>query len=116
MNYENIIELLLLEFPDIKDKLETEDYLSDLPHCIFEITLIPFVKSKCKNSEEKELLKLGVFLEKMSMCEDMKVRELMNVSFLEPIVLDDKEVLSVLKNYLGEKTLMELDYWENRYR
>lgn len=116
MNYENIIELLLLEFPDIKDKLETEDYLSDLPHCIFEIILIPFVKSKCKNPEEKELLKLGVFLEKMSMCEDMKVRELMNVSFLEPIVLDDKEVLSVLKNYLGEKTLMELDYWENRYR
>lgn len=116
MNYENIIKLLLLEFPDIKEKLETEEYLSNLPHCIFEIILIPFVKNKCKNSEEKELLKLGMFLEKMSMCEDMKVRELMNVSFLEPIVLDDKEVLSVLKNYLGKKTLMELDYWENRYR
>lgn len=116
MNYENIIELFLLEFPNLKEQIETEDYLSDLPHCIFEIILIPYVKKICKKSEKKELMKLGIFLEEMAMCEDVKVKELLNVSFLEPIVLDDKEVLAVLQSHLGEKTLMELDYWRNRYR
>jgi len=116
LNYENIIALLLLEFPNLKEKIETEDYLSDLPHCIFEIILIPYVKKICNKLEKKELVKLGIFLEKMAMCEDVKVRELLNVSFLEPIVLDDKEVLFVLQNYLEKKTLMELDYWINRYK
>lgn len=116
MNYENTIKLLLLEFPNLKEKIEEEDYLKDLPHCIFEIILIPYVIKICENLGKKELAKLGVFLEKMAMCEDVKVRELLNVSFLEPIVLEDKEVLSVLQNYFKKRTLAELDYWENRYR
>lgn len=116
MNYENIIELLLFEFPNLKENIEAEDYLNDLPHCIFEIVLIPYVKKICENLEKKKLVKLGIFLEKMAMCEDVKVRELLNVSFLEPVVLKDKEVLSVLQNHLEKKTLAELNYWENRYR
>lgn len=116
MKYENIIELLLQEFPNLKEKIEQEDYLSDFPHCIFEMILIPFVKQLCEDVKKNELLKLGVFLDKMAVCEDAKVRELLNVSFLESIVLDDKKVISILRDYLGTKTLMELDYWENRYK
>lgn len=116
MNYENIIELLLLEFPNLKEKIEAEDYLSNLPHCIFEIILIPYMKKICENYEKKELVKLGAFLEKMAVCEDVKVRELLNVSFLEPIALEDIEILPILQNYLEKNTLMELDYWQNRYR
>lgn len=116
MNYKNIIELLLLEFPNFKEKLEIENYLSDLPYCVFEMILIPYVKKICEEAEKEELIKLETFLEKMAMCEDMKVQELFHISFLEPIVLDDKQILYILQNYFGEKSLKELDYWKKRYR
>lgn len=115
MNYETIVELLLFEFPRLKEKIEAEDYLTNLPHCIFEIILLPYVRKICDDFETKELVKLGAFLEQMAVCEDGNVRELLNVSFLEPMVLGEKEMLSVLRNFLGEITLVELDYWENRY-
>lgn len=116
MNYENIIELLLNEFPNLKERLETEDYLNSLPHCIFEIVLIPYVKKLCEDLKKEELNKLGIFLERMELCEDIKVKELFNVSFLEPIILGEKELLTVLQNYLGRKSLEELGYWEKRYK
>lgn len=36
MDYKNVIALLLIEFPDLKEKLDEDDYLSDLPHCILD--------------------------------------------------------------------------------
>ena len=115
MNYDNIIELLLWEFPNLKEGLEEDYYLKDLPHCIFEMILIPYVKKICENVEKEDLIKLGNFLEKMAICEDKKVNELLNVSFLEPIVLADKELIPFLENHLGKKSLEELDYWQKRY-
>jgi len=115
LNYENVIELLLQEFPNLRKGLEADDYLSDLPHCIFEIILVPYVKKLCENEEKEDLIKLGKFLEKMAICEDEKVNELLNVSFLEPIVLADKKIIPFLQNHLGKMTLKELDYWQNRY-
>jgi len=115
MNYENIIDLLLQEFPNIKEGLETDNHLSGLPHCIFEILLLPYVKNLCQNKEKEELTRLGNFLENMATCKDNKVNELFNVSFLEPIVLADKELISFLQNYLGKKSLEELHYWQKRY-
>lgn len=115
MNYGNIIDLLLQEFPLMKEHLEAENYLSGLPHCIFEILFLPYVKNLCQNQKKEELIRLGNFLENMASCKDNKVKELLNVSFLEPIVLADKEVLSSLQNYLGKKSLEELHYWQKRY-
>ncbi len=115
MDYKNVIALLLIEFPDLKEKLDEDDYLSDLPHCIFEIILIPYIKKLCENKNNKDLEKLGAFLEKMAICNDRKVNELLNVSFLEPIVLADKELLPFLQHYLGKKSLEELNYWLARY-
>ena len=51
----------------------------------------------------------------MAICNDRKVSELLNVSFLEPIVLADKELLPFLQHYLGKKSLEELNYWLARY-
>ncbi len=115
MNYENVIELLLGEFPNLKESLEADDYLSDLPHCIFEMIVIPYVKKMCETAEKGGLINLGKFLEKMAICEDKKVNELLNVSFLEPIVLADEEVIPFLQSYLGKRTIEELDYWQKRY-
>ncbi len=105
-----------MEFPDLQETLDENNYLSDLPHCIFEIILIPYVKKLCENKNSKNLEKLGAFLEKMAICSDKKVNELLNVSFLEPIVLADKELLLSLQRYLGKKSLEELNYWLVRYK
>ena len=99
----------------MKESLDAEDYLCGLPHCIFEIILLPYVKNLCENKEESKLIRLGNFLENMAVCSDKKVNELFNVSFLEPIVLADRELLPSLQSYLGKKSLEELDYWQKRY-
>ena len=115
MNYENIIELLQQEFPDIKERIEAEDYISGLPHCIFEIIVVPYVKNLCENNRKEELTRIGNFLENMAACSDKGVTNLLSVSFLEPIVLADREIIPCLQNYLGKETLKELNYWQKRY-
>lgn len=115
MNYESIIELLLNELPNLKENLELDDNLNGLPHCIFEIVLIPFTKKLCMDSKQADLIRLGNFLEEMARCKDKRVNELLNVSFLEPIVLADNKIIPVLQNYLGKKSLEELAYWQKKY-
>lgn len=115
MNYDNIIELLLQEFPDIKEQLEEEEYISGLPHCIMEIIFLPYVKKLCADRRKDQLTRVVTFIEIMAICSDQKVNELLSVSFLEPIVLADSEMLPSLEGYLGKKSLEELNYWRQRY-
>lgn len=113
MNYNNILELLLIEFPELEKEMLENDYLHDLPHCFFDIIFVPYISNACK--EKKELLsKVGDFLEQMAICSDIKVKELLNVSVLEPLVLE-RNVTPVLCKYLKKETIGELQYWEERY-
>lgn len=66
-------------------------------------------------SDKGNLEKIGVFLERMATSEDEMVRELLNVSVLEPLVLEDG-AFEILQGYLGKKTTIELQYWLNRYK
>lgn len=115
INYDNVIEVLLFKFPALKEELMLNDHLCDLPHCIFEIIVIPYVKQLCENNDAEVLKQIGEFLEQMALSSDKKVNEVLNVSFLEPIVLGDRGILPLFRNYLGNKASQELMYWENRY-
>jgi len=116
MDYENIIEYLVKNFPDIQEKLNEEEYLAGLPHCIFEIVLIPYVSGLCEMGAAGCLIRVGELLEQMVECDDIKVKELVSVSFFEPIVLADEKMIPVLQEYLRPKSLEELRYRQNRYR
>ena len=115
MDYSNILEQLLLEFPELKEDRNDNEHLQDLPHCFFDIVFVPFIVNACKNEKQELLVKVGGFLEQMAFCDDKKVRELLNVSILEPLVLEKENMISFLKHFLGKETLKELEYWEKRY-
>lgn len=114
MNYENIVELLLMEFPRIKKEDAYDDDLLDLPHCVFGIVFVSYVVKLCKNRNDSILIKVGEFLERMALSEDVNVRNVLEVSVLESLVYDDDYNLikGDLKHYLKELTLKEIQYWE----
>lgn len=115
MNYSNILEQLLFKFPELKKDMDDNDYLQDLPHCFFDIILVGYIISACKNGDKNLLVRAGEFFEQMALCDDENVRELLNVSLLEPLVLEKENVIPILKNYFGKETLKELKYWLKRY-
>ena len=44
MEYQNIIETLLINFPELSTKYDNEkDYIEGLPHLIFEILFVPYL-------------------------------------------------------------------------
>lgn len=115
MNYSNILAQLLLKFPELREDMDDNDYLQDLPHCFFDIILVGYIISASKNEDKKLLVRAGEFFEQMALCDDEKVRELLNVSLLEPLVLEKENVIPILRNYFGQNTLKELEYWQKRY-
>lgn len=112
LKYDDVIELLLIEFPEIATYLKEEEYLQGLPHCIFGICFVTFVEKLCGDSREKDLSKVGFFLEKLEMFGDNKIKELVNVSFLEPFVYgNEKKEVMYLRSFLGKETKKDLDCW-----
>lgn len=112
LKYDDVIELLLIEFPEIAVYLQEEEYLQGLPHCIFDICFVSFVEELCRDSREKDLSKVGFFLEKLETSENDKIIELVNVSFLEPFVYgNEKKRVMYLRSFLGKETKKDLDCW-----
>ena len=117
MEYKTIIQLLLETFPDFRLSMAGEEDLLELPHCVFDMFLVPFVEKLCREEQKEELVNIGIFFESMETCTDKKVKELLNVSFLEPFILggSDKEI-AYLEGYLKKQTLKDFRYWLRRSR
>lgn len=118
MNYDNVIGKLMLKFPDLKKQLKDpeNDYLEGLPHCVFDIIVIPYIVEACENNNHEILNGMSDFLEEMALCEDEKVGEVLSVSFLEPVVLAERNrIVGMLESVLKEKTLKELEHWKEVY-
>ncbi len=112
MEYETIVNLLLEKFPDFKLFMSGEEYLLDLPHCVFGMFFVPFVEKLCYEERREELIKVGIFLENMESSNDKKVKNLLNVSFLEPFTLGESDKhIAFLEGFLKEETLNDFRYW-----
>lgn len=112
MIYKKSIDLLCHEFPDISAELENHFELSGLPHCVFDILFVPYILKISSKKDVQELKKIGNFLEQMAVSSDSNVRELLNVSVLEPLIQSKESAIEILKAYLGENTQKEMQYWE----
>lgn len=47
---------------------------------------------------------MGDFLEQMARSTDISVKELLNVSVLEPLVLEEENIVSILKKVFGARS------------
>lgn len=117
MNYKNVISILLDAIPDFGSYIDSEEDLLELPHCIFDMFFVPFVEKLCEKRCTDYLVIVGEFLESMELTNDKKLKELLNVSFLEPFILgNSNERILYLKKFLKEETLIDFKYWTQRYR
>ncbi len=117
MNYENVICILIDTIPDFKNYLDSEEDLLELPHCIFDMFFVPFVEELCKKKHTDYLVIIGEFLEKMELTNDIKLKELLNVSFLEPFILgNSNQQIEYFEKFLKGETLKDFRYWIQRYK
>ena len=107
MKYDNLINELFVWFPMLKSEYEQEgDYIEGFPHLCYSIVFVPFVIQACLVDDEDKIQSICDFMECMANSdgEDERVSELLVVSVLESI-LSEREVIHLLKRYLGTHTL-----------
>lgn len=117
MNYENVVCILLDTVPDFRNYIDSEENLVELPHCIFDMFLVPFVEELCKKRCSDYLVIIGEFFETMENTNDIKLKELLNVSFFEPFILgnSNKQII-YFEKFLKKETLKDYKYWIQRYK
>ena len=108
MKYINLVEMLILKIPEIKNLYEKEiNWWGDEEpgaHNIFGDIVNPYFLCLLKTEETQEHLKrVFDFLEEMAKSEDKLVQEVLNCTVLERLG-DDKEILKRASKYMGQKT------------
>ena len=96
MDYDTITNDFISRFPELALKHEETNNLwkDDIipPHCFFGYVLNGYVTELLReNSNKKQLEKIFRFYEEMARCEDVQVRNLLQVTLLE--YLWDKETI-----------------------
>lgn len=109
MNYDNILNVLFDKIPEIKnfyEKKKQEDLVDDDTgkHIVFGLVVTPYILDEVNNNGEN-VKQIFDFLEDMTFCEDVKVREILDFTILEQFVDEGKKQLDILKNFMHENTL-----------
>ena len=113
---DEIIDHLIDIFPELEQDIDNEDYFHDSPHLVFEGVLLPWTRRWIEKKRRKKLRQLADLLEEMLLCADNKYTpNVVEVSYLEPLVLADSDLISELLPYLHKNTLKSLQYWQKRY-
>jgi hypothetical protein len=109
MEYKNLISLFINNFPElnIESMKEVESWGDEeIPvHVFFGNILIPFLEQSLVTMDKPELLqRIFIFLEKMALSDDKKVREVLSDSILE-VLGDDDQQLKNARGFMKERTL-----------
>ena len=113
---DEIIDHLIDSFPELEDEINKEIYYNFSAHLVFDMILFPRVMEWAENNQTEKLKKLSDLLEEMLLSMDnICIPNVVEVSFLETLVLEDGDIISKLKPYFQSQTLKSLQYWMNRY-
>ncbi|MFB0832735.1 hypothetical protein ACEU2D_24515 [Brevibacillus laterosporus] len=106
MEYNDLVQTLLVEIPELNPVYEEEiEWLKeDLPHVIFGIVFNPYlIEILNLHDQEKKLKAIFIFLEKMAMSSDEKVKEVLVTTILESL-LTERNIIVKAKHYMGSVT------------
>ena len=113
---DEIIDHLIDIFPELEDEINEEIYYNFSAHLVFDMILFPRVMEWAENNQTEKLKKLSDLLEEMLLSTDnIWIPNVVEVSFLEALVLEDGDIISKLRPYFHTQTLKSLRYWMNRY-
>jgi hypothetical protein len=109
MNYNNMKGILLSEFPELINKCieysDSWDFLGEEgSHTVYGDLINKYVVNLLKeNKDLKAIKKIFDFYERMAICEDEKVRNVLEVTLLE-YLWDEKTTYDNALKYMGEET------------
>ena len=109
MKYHQLNDILLQEFPNLSSHIDEEYsfYGSQKPgpHTLYSSVLSPFVEELLHegNQREAEIRKVFAFYEKLALCEDADVQDLLQVTLLEAL-WDNRRLYDCAREYMLPKT------------
>lgn len=91
-------------FFEIKEKENLIDE-TDGMHVVFGMVIVPYILYIVQNNKTLEINKVFSFLENMAICEDVKIKEVLDFTVLEQLVDERQDVLGQCKQYMKKNTL-----------
>lgn len=93
-------------FFEVKEKENLIDETDGI-HIVFGMVIVPYILHIVQNDKMYEINKVFSFLENMAICEDVKIKEVLDFTVLEQLADEGHDILGQCKQYMG-KTPLEI--------
>jgi hypothetical protein len=119
LRYECLGEALIESFPELRGAYEVEmawwGQEKAGAHVLYGNLLNPFIEKAIADYDEAVLKRIGHHLDLLAANQDLKIQEVMAFSVIEHFIADSF-MLSILKSFLGSKSLKICaeveDFWD----
>lgn len=74
-------------------------------HIIFGMVIVPYILYIVRNKKMSEINKVFLFLENMAVCDDVKVKEVLDFTILEQLAGEGHDMFEQCKLHMRENTL-----------
>ena len=101
-------------FFEVKEKENLIDE-TDGMHTAFGMVIVPYILHIVQNNRLLEINKVFSFLENMAICDDAKIKEVLDFTVLEQLVDEGHDILGQCKQYMGKNTLMHCEEIEKYF-
>lgn len=120
MNYDKLYTEFKATVPEsisFCKKKEIENFIDDTMgiHVIFAMVIVPYILYIIDNREETVIKKSFYFMEQMTLCQDIKVQEVLDFTILEQLVDEGHDKLHECKKYMGMNTLQHCEKIEQYF-
>ena len=120
MKYDELYKTFKEEFPEgssffeVKEKENLIDETDGI-HVVFGMVIVPYILNIVQNNKMLEINKVFLFLENMAICEDIKIKEVLDFTVLEQLVDEGQDILEQCKQYMKKNTLKHCEEVEKYY-
>ena len=110
MKYDDLYKVFKEEIPEGLAFLETKEKENlidetDGIHVIFGMVIVPYILYNIQKKKKSVTNRIFSFLEKMALCEDIKVNEVLEFTILEQLIDEGYDTLEACRQYMGINTL-----------
>ncbi len=120
MKYDELYKTFKEEIPEgysffeVKEKENLIDE-TDGMHIVFGMVIVPYILHIVQNKKRIEINKVFSFLENMVICEDVKIKEVLDFTVLEQLADEGHYTLEQCKQYMGKNTLKHCEEVEKYF-
>ena len=120
MKYDELYKTFKEEIPEgssffeVKEKENLIDETDGI-HIVFGMVIVPYILNIVQNNKMLEINKVFLFLENMAICEDIKIKEVLDFTVLEQLVDEGQDILEQCKQYMKKNTLKHCEEVEKYF-